>query len=247
MATRFQGRQADQLRPYTLTPDVSIHADGSVLIEAGLTRVLCTATVEDRVPAWMQNGDRGWITAEYGMLPRSTAVRSKRDAQRQGGRTHEIQRLIGRSLRAVADLTALKGRRITLDCDVLQADGGTRCASITGAWLALALCCEKLVRSGKLSRWPLRDQVAAVSLGLVGNEILLDLDYAEDSTAQVDMNLVMTGRGEIIEVGAGGEGATFSRGHLSELMDMGELGLQPLFALQAEQATIRGLGPRLKK
>jgi ribonuclease PH len=234
-------RRADELRPHQVLLDFAPYAEGSALISTGDTRVLCAATVEENVPNWLLEQNKGWITAEYAMLPRATATRSKRDQQRTAGRTHEIQRLIGRSLRAVVDLQALGQRRIILDCDVLQADAGTRTAAITGAWIALALACEKLLRAGKIPRWPLRDQVAAVSLGLLGDDVLLDLNYKEDVAAAVDLNLVMTGGGQLIEVQGTGEESTFSRAQLDRMLDLGWAGLQPLFALQRKVLQERGI------
>lgn len=227
-------RQADQLRPHSLVPDFAPDAEGSVLIQCGNTRVLCAATVEERVPSWMADQNKGWITAEYSMLPRSTSRRNQREHQRNSGRTHEIQRLIGRSLRAVADLTALGQRRIILDCDVIQADAGTRTAAVTGAWIALAFACDRLLRQGKLARWPLTDQVAAVSLGVVGDRVVVDMDYAEDAAASVDLNLVMTASGRLVEVQGTGEESTFDRQQLDEMLDLGWQGLGPLFALQRQ-------------
>lgn len=235
------GRGVAELRPHRLIADFAPAAEGSVLIETGNTRVLCTATVEEKAPGWLQDQNKGWITAEYGMLPRSTTIRSKRDQQRTSGRTHEIQRLIGRSLRAVTDLTALSSRRIMIDCDVIQADAGTRTASVTGAWVALAFACHKLLLAGKIPRWPLREQVAAVSLGLLGEQVVLDMDYAEDAGARVDLNLVMTGSGRLIEVQATGEEATFDRKELEAMLDLGWQGLQPLFLLQQQALEQKGI------
>ncbi len=235
------GRSADQLRPHSVIPDFAPAAEGSVLISTGNTRVLCTATVEEKVPPWLQEQNKGWITAEYSMLPRSTTVRSKRDYQRTSGRTHEIQRLIGRSLRAVVDLTALGQRRVILDCDVIQADAGTRTASVTGSWLALAFACDHLLKAGKISRWPIRDQVAGISIGLLDNQILLDLDYTEDAAAGVDLNLVMTGTGKLIEVQGTGEETTFERKQLDEMLDLGFSGMQPLFELQRQTLREKGI------
>jgi ribonuclease PH len=215
-----------------MTPDFAPYAEGSVLIECGQTRVLCAATVEEKVPSWLIEQNKGWITAEYNMLPRATQVRSRRDHQLGSGRTHEIQRLISRSLRAVCDLQLLGQRKITLDCDVLQADAGTRTASITGSWVALALALDGLMKAGKISRWPLRDQVAAVSLGLLKGEVRLDLDYQEDSAACVDLNLVMTGQGNLVEVQGTGEESTFQRHQLDKMLDLGWKGLQPVFEAQ---------------
>ncbi|MFN8608368.1 MAG: ribonuclease PH [Vulcanimicrobiota bacterium] len=235
------GRAADELRPHKLIADFAPAAEGSVLIETGNTRVLCTATVEEKAPSWLQDQNKGWITAEYGMLPRSTHIRSKRDYQRTAGRTHEIQRLIGRSLRAVTDLTALGPRKIIIDCDVIQADAGTRTAAVTGSWLALAFACDKLLRAGKIPRWPLREQVAAVSLGLLDQQVLLDMDYVEDAAASVDLNLVMTHSGRLIEVQGTGEEATFDRQELDAMLDLGWQGLQPLFELQRQSLAEKGI------
>lgn len=241
MTTRRTGRGNDELRPHSVQLDFAPYAEGSALISTGDTRVLCAATVEEHVPGWLIEQNKGWITAEYSMLPRATTQRSKRDQQRNSGRTHEIQRLIGRSLRAVADLPALGQRRIILDCDVLQADAGTRTAAITGSWIALALACERLLRLGKIPRWPLREQVAAVSLGLIGDEVFLDLNYQEDVAAAVDLNLVMTNSGKLIEVQGTGEEHTFERQQLDRMLDLGWEGLQPLFELQRQVLRERGI------
>jgi len=210
------------------------HAEGSVLVSVGDTRVLCTASVEESVPAWMKGKGRGWITAEYGMLPRSTHTRSRREAAEgaQSGRTHEIQRLVGRSLRAVADMAALGERTVRLDCDVLQADGGTRCASITGAWIALADAVDALRAQGLVSGAPLRDHVAAVSVGIVGGVPVLDLDYVEDSACDTDMNVVMTGAGGFVELQGTAEGAPFSRGEVDALLALARDGIASLVAAQ---------------
>jgi ribonuclease PH len=227
-------RQADQLRQVRLTRNFTRHAEGSVLIEMGDTRVLCTASVEEKVPPFMRGKGEGWVTAEYGMLPRSTHTRSAREAAKgkQSGRTQEIQRLIGRSLRAVVDLKALGERQITLDCDVLQADGGTRCASITGAWVALYEACEKLVTEGKLPANPVRDHIAAVSVGIYKGAPVLDLDYPEDSDCDTDMNVVMTGAGGIVEIQGTAEGEPFSRQQMNVLADLAEMGIRQLIAAQ---------------
>ena len=229
-------RQADQLRQVRLTRNFTRHAEGSVLIEMGDTRVLCTASVEESVPSFLRGKGQGWVTAEYGMLPRSTHTRTAREAAKgkQSGRTLEIQRLIGRSLRAVTDLVALGERQITLDCDVLQADGGTRCASITGAWLALHDACEKLVAEGKLPSNPVRDHVAAVSVGIFEGMPVLDLDYPEDSSCDTDMNVIMTGAGGIVEIQGTAEGEPFTRAQMSQLVDMAEAGISTLIAKQKE-------------
>ena len=227
-------RQPDQLRTVRITRNFTRHAEGSVLIEMGDTRVLCTASVEENLPPFLRGKGQGWVTAEYGMLPRATHTRSAREAAKgkQTGRTQEIQRLIGRSLRAVTDLKALGERQITLDCDVLQADGGTRCASITGAWIALYEACEKLVKAGKLPANPVRDHVAAVSVGIFAGSAVLDLDYPEDSGCDTDMNVVMTGRGGIVEVQGTAEGEPFSREQMNVLMDLATAGIRQLVAAQ---------------
>ena len=227
-------RQPDQLRTLRLTRGFTRHAEGSVLVELGDTRVLCTASVEERVPGFLKGQGRGWITAEYGMLPRSTHERSGREAARgkQGGRTLEIQRLIGRSLRACADLGALGERTITLDCDVLQADGGTRTASITGAWVALRDAVAGLIATGKLTTDPIRTQVAAVSVGVYQGAAVLDLDYAEDCTAETDMNVVMDAAGGLIEVQGTAEGTPFTRDQLSAMLDLAAGGITTMVEAQ---------------
>ena len=227
-------RQSDQLRTIRIARNFTRHAEGSVLIEMGDTQVLCTASVEESLPAFLRGKGQGWVTAEYGMLPRSTHTRSAREAAKgkQSGRTQEIQRLIGRSLRAVTDLKALGERQITLDCDVLQADGGTRCASITGAWLALHDACAKLVAQGKLQANPLRDHVAAISVGIYKGVAVLDLDYPEDSDCDTDMNVIMTGSGGIVEIQGTAEGEPFSRAQMNQLVDMAEAGIKELIARQ---------------
>jgi len=227
-------RLPDQLRTIQITRNFTRHAEGSVLIEMGDTRVLCTASVEESLPAFLRGKGQGWVTAEYGMLPRSTHTRSAREAAKgkQSGRTQEIQRLIGRSLRAVTDLKALGERQITLDCDVLQADGGTRCASITGAWLALHDACAGLVAQGKLATNPLLDHVAAISVGIYKGVPVLDLDYPEDSDCDTDMNVVMTGSGGIVEIQGTAEGEPFSRAQMNQLVDMAEAGIKELVARQ---------------
>ena len=227
-------RQPAQLREVRITRQFTCHAEGSVLIEMGSTKVLCTASVEESVPSFLRGQGRGWVTAEYGMLPRSTHTRTAREAAKgkQSGRTLEIQRLIGRSLRAVTDLTALGERQITLDCDVLQADGGTRCASITGAWLALHDACAELVAQGKLAASPLRDHVAAVSVGIFDGQQVLDLDYPEDSACDTDMNVVMTGAGGIVEIQGTAEGEPFTREQMDRLVDLADAGIRQLVAFQ---------------
>jgi len=227
-------RQNDQLRDVRITRQFTRHAEGSVLIQMGDTHVLCTASVEESVPGFLRGKGQGWVTAEYGMLPRSTHTRSAREAAKgkQTGRTQEIQRLIGRSLRAVTDLKALGERQITLDCDVLQADGGTRCASITGAWIALQDACEQLVAKGLIASNPVRDHVAAISVGIVNGVPVLDLDYPEDSDCDTDMNVVMTGSGGIVEIQGTAEGEPFSRAQMNQLVDLAEAGINELITRQ---------------
>jgi ribonuclease PH len=231
---RYLDRPPGQLRPVHFQRGFTRHAEGSVLVEMGLTRVLCTASVEEKVPPFLKGKGSGWVTAEYGMLPRATHTRGSREAAtgRQSGRTHEIQRLIGRSLRAVTDLPALGERQVTIDCDVLQADGGTRCASITGAMVALAEALAGLRAKGLVQRDPLRDFVAAVSVGIVNGEALLDLDYSEDSGCETDMNVVMTGAGRFVEVQGTAEGAPFTRAQMSEMLDLASRGISELVSLQ---------------
>jgi ribonuclease PH len=230
---RTDGRARTQLRSVRLTVDYLEYAEGSVLIEAGRTRVLCAASVEERVPAFLEGRGQGWVTAEYSMLPRATLTRSPRERDgRLSGRTQEIQRLIGRSLRAAIDLEALGPRTLTLDCDVLQADGGTRTTAITGAFVALQHACARLVERGLLQTLPVRSAVAAVSVGLVEGEALLDLCYDEDSRADVDFNVVMTAGGDFVEVQGTGEGGVFSRARLDELLDLARGGIGELLALQ---------------
>jgi ribonuclease PH len=233
---RSDARAHNQMRPLTLTPDYVATAEGSVLITLGHTRVLCNATVDTSVPGWMRNSGRGWVTAEYGMLPRATLTRSPREAERGkiGGRTHEIQRLIGRSLRSVVDLSALGERTIILDCDVIQADGGTRTAAITGACAALELALNRLVAAGVLKTSPLRQRVAATSVGIVDGAILLDLAYEEDSRAEVDMNIVMTADGGLVETQATAERTPYTREQLNHMLDLGAAGIQQLFAAQQQ-------------
>ncbi len=235
---RSGGRSAQLLRPFRLIPDYVGTAEGSVLIELGNTRVLCNASVEQGVPGWMRNQGRGWVTAEYGMLPRATLTRSPRESERGkiGGRTHEIQRLIGRSLRAAVDMQALGERTVILDCDVLQADGGTRTAAITGACAALALAFARLVKAGTLKRSPLLHLIAAASVGIVEGTTLLDLAYEEDSQAEVDMNVVMAEDGGLIEVQATAEKKAFPRERLLEMMDYAQVGIRQLVA--AERAML---------
>ncbi len=234
--TRPSGRAADEMRPVSFTRRFARHAEGAILIEAGDTQVLCTASVEDTVPAFLRGKDQGWVTAEYGMLPRSTHTRSPREAARgkQSGRTQEIQRLIGRSLRAVVDLKALGPRTITLDCDVLQADGGTRTASITGGYIALAQACGKLAAQRKIASSPLHGQVAAISVGIVAGVPVLDLDYREDSQAETDMNVVMRSGGAFIELQGTAEGHAFRRHELDAMLALAAGGIDRLFSLQAK-------------
>ncbi len=230
---RIDGRSRTQLRPVKLSVDFVDYAEGSVLIEAGHTRVLCAASVEEKVPPFLEGKSQGWVTAEYNMLPRATHTRNARErGGKISGRTQEIQRLIGRSLRAAVDLTNLGPRTITLDCDVIQADGGTRTASVTGAYVALHRACSRLLTQGLLTVHPIRTAVAAVSVGVVGGEILLDLCYAEDSCADVDFNVVMTAAHEFIEVQGTGEGGVFSRATMSDLLDLAEQGIGELLQVQ---------------
>jgi len=231
---RPSNRAADELRPISITRDYIKHADGSVLIECGDTRVICTASVDNSVPGFLRGKGTGWVTAEYGMLPRSTGSRMRREAStgRQGGRTLEIQRLIGRALRASIDTAKLGERTITIDCDVIQADGGTRTASITGAWVALADAVAGLLRDGALKEDPLKCQVAAISVGIYQGAAVLDLDYAEDSTAETDMNVVMNSFGGFIEVQGTAEGAAFSAQELEVMLTLAQAGIERIFRLQ---------------
>lgn len=233
---RTSARLNDQLRAVRITRNYIRHAEGSALIEFGDTRVICTASVDESVPSFLKGKGQGWVTAEYGMLPRSTGSRMRREAAagKQSGRTQEIQRLIGRSLRAVVDLQALGERQIQIDCDVIQADGGTRTASITGAYVALADAIARLIAAGKLSRSPLRDQVAAVSVGIVDGEPRLDLDYPEDSGCETDMNVVMTGDGRFVEIQGTAEGDPFSRQEMDALLALAQKGIGELIALQRQ-------------
>ena len=233
---RPSGRKLDEMRSVSIETGVTKHAEGSCMIKVGDTHVLCTATIEDRVPPFVKGSGLGWVTAEYGMLPRSTTSRMRREASagKQGGRTVEIQRLIGRSLRAGLDRVALGERQITVDCDVIQADGGTRCASITGGWVALRLAVNKLMKAGDVITDPLVDPVAAVSCGLYAGQPVLDLDYPEDSEAGVDGNFIMTGSKRLIEVQMSAEGATFDRNQMNTLMDLAEKGVDELVAKQLE-------------
>jgi ribonuclease PH len=234
MPTRSDGRNPGQLRPTRITPAFTVHAEGSVLIEAGQTKVICTASVEDRVPPFMRNSGKGWVTAEYGMLPRATSTRTQREATagKVGGRTQEIQRLIGRSLRSVTKLDALGERTVWVDCDVIQADGGTRTAAITGGFVALALALKKMRAAGQLKSLPILDHVAAISVGVVAGVPLLDLAYDEDSKADVDMNVVKTGDGRFIEVQGTAEGPPFERQALDDLLALADEGIRELVAIQ---------------
>ena len=231
---RPSGRKLDQLRPVSIDIGVMKHAEGSCLIRMGDTHVLCSATIEDRAPPFLKNTGLGWVTAEYGMLPRATNSRTRREAAagKQSGRTQEIQRLIGRALRAGVDRSALGERQIVVDCDVIQADGGTRCASITGGWVALRLAMNQLLKAGVITSDPMLDHVAAVSCGIYAGQPVLDLDYAEDSTAGTDGNFILTGTGKLIEVQMSAEGATFSRNEMESLLDLADAGAKELIAAQ---------------
>jgi len=234
---RTDGRAADELRPVRIAPDFLTFAEGSALIEMGHTRVVCAASVEDKLPPHLRNHrGEGWITAEYSMLPRATQTRTVRETGRGGlsGRTHEIQRLIGRSLRAISDRTVLGERTITLDCDVLQADGGTRTAAITGAYVAFAIACARLLKEKRVAKSPIVSEVAAVSVGIVGETPLLDLKYDEDSRAEVDMNVICTGDGRFIEVQGTAEGAPFTRKQMDELLELARRGIAQLIGVQRE-------------
>ena len=236
---RPSNRNPDQLRPVRITRNFTCHAEGSVLIEFGNTKVICTASVDETVPPFLRGKGQGWVTAEYGMLPRSTHSRMKREAAsgKQGGRTQEIQRLIGRSLRAVVDLQKLGERQIVIDCDVIQADGGTRTASITGAFVALTDAINGLIAAGKLTESPIIQPVAAISVGVYEGKPVLDLDYPEDSGCETDMNVVMAGNGHFIEIQGTAEGAPFSREEMNALLDLAEKGIRELFALQQHALT----------
>ena len=229
---RSDGRSFDQLRNTKITPNISPYAEGSALIEVGGTKVICTASIEDRVPMFLRNKGLGWVTAEYAMLPRATSTRTQRETQRPAGRTQEIQRLIGRSLRAIVDTKLLGERQIFLDCDVIQADGGTRCASITGAYVALALACRKLVKQATIKTSPILSEVAAVSVGIVDGVPVLDLCYVEDSAADVDMNIVCTGAGKFIELQGTAEREPFTRQQMDEMLVLAETGINKLFEIQ---------------
>ena len=235
---RPSGRETGEMRAISIETDVTRHAEGSCLIKCGDTHVLCTASIDERVPPWMKNSGLGWVTAEYGMLPRATHTRGRREAKNgQSGRTQEIQRLIGRSLRACVDRPALGERQIIVDCDVIQADGGTRCASITGGWVALRLAVNKLLSSGMITTDPIIDHVAAVSCGIYAGQPVLDLDYPEDSEAGVDGNFVLTGSGRLIEVQMSAEGATFTREQMATLLDLAEAGTKKLNESQKSATT----------
>lgn len=231
---REDGRALNQLRQIKITPNYIIHPEGSVLIEFGNTKVICTATVQDGVPPFLRNSGKGWLTAEYAMLPRATETRNQRESAKGKltGRTMEIQRLIGRALRTAVDLDSLGEKTIMLDCDVIQADGGTRTASITGAYVALAIACKRVLKDGKIKKDVLKENVAAISVGIVSKKTMLDLKYTEDSTAEVDMNVVMNKKMELIEVQGTGEEATFTRGELNAMLDFAEKGLKEIFELQ---------------
>ena len=230
---RPSGRKLNQMRDITIETGVTRHAEGSCLIKCGDTHVLCTASLEERVPAFLRNTGLGWVTAEYGMLPRATHTRMRREAKNgQSGRTQEIQRLIGRSLRAGVDRVALGERQISIDCDVIQADGGTRCAAITGGWVALKLAVKKLITAGDIQNDPLLDPVAAVSCGIYAGQPIVDLDYPEDSEAGVDSNFVMLGSGKLVEIQMSAEGSTFSRTQMDELMNLAEAGVTELVTAQ---------------
>ncbi len=237
---RPKGRAHDALRPMRFTPGFTRNAYASVLVECGSTRVLCAASVEEQVPRWMQGRGRGWVTAEYDMLPAATGERRRRDSRKGklDGRTIEISRLIGRSLRAVVDMESLGERLVTIDCDVIDADGGTRCAAISGGFVALLMACQRLAEEGLIDESPIVDTVAAVSVGMLGGEARLDLEYVEDSTADVDMNLVATGTGQLVEVQSSAEGATFSRAQLDAMIDLGLAGCEQIRVLQ--QAAVAG-------
>jgi ribonuclease PH len=244
MVFRSDNRAPDQMRPVKITPEFIATAEGSVLIELGNTRVICTASVEETVPQWLRNSGKGWVTGEYGMLPRSTLTRTQRDSMRArpAGRTHEIQRLIGRALRAVVDLSRLGERTIWVDCDVIQADGGTRTASVTGGFVALALAMQKLVEAGTLAAVPIRDYLAATSVGIVDGEIMLDLTYEEDSRAEVDMNVVMTGSGKLVEVQATAEQRPFDDDQLQRMIELARRGVEVLIAEQKKLLELRVAG-----
>ncbi len=232
--TRVDNRANDEIRRTKITPNISPYAEGSALIEVGGTKVLCMASVDDSLPHWLRNQGKGWVTAEYAMLPRATHTRTRRENLRPSGRTMEIQRLIGRSLRAVVDLKKLGERQIYVDCDVIQADGGTRCASITGAYVALSLACRKLVSTGKIKGSPILSEVAAISVGIVDGNPITDLKYEEDSTADVDMNIVCTGTGKFIEIQGTAEQEPFDRSQMDVMLALAEKGVNELFEIQRQ-------------
>ena len=229
---RKDKRAVDQIRNTKITPNISPYAEGSALIEIGNTKVICTATVEEKVPPFLRNKGTGWVTAEYAMLPRATHTRTSRETNRPSGRTQEIQRLIGRSLRAIVDMKTLGERQIFIDCDVILADGGTRCASITGAYVAMALAVKKLISKGTLKKSPIISEVAAISVGIIENTPILDLCYEEDSTAEVDMNIVCTGAGKFIEIQGTAEREPFNREQMNEMLELAEKGINNLFTIQ---------------
>lgn len=229
---RKDKRAFDQIRNTKITPNISPYAEGSALIEVGNTKVICTATVEEKVPPFLRNKGTGWVTAEYAMLPRATHTRTSRETNRPSGRTQEIQRLIGRSLRAIVDMKTLGERQIFIDCDVILADGGTRCASITGAYVAMALAVKKLISKGTLKKSPIISEVAAISVGIIENTPILDLCYEEDSTAEVDMNIVCTGAGKFIEIQGTAEREPFNRDQMNEMLELAEKGINNLFTIQ---------------
>lgn len=229
---RKDKRAVDQIRNTKITPNISPYAEGSALIEVGNTKVICTATIEDKVPPFLRNKGTGWVTAEYAMLPRATHTRTSRETNRPSGRTQEIQRLIGRSLRAIVDTKALGERQILIDCDVILADGGTRCASITGSYVAMALAVKKLMSKGMLKKNPILSEVAAISVGMLDNTAILDLCYEEDSTAEVDMNIVCTGAGKFIEIQGTAEREPFNRDQMNEMLELAEKGINNLFTIQ---------------
>jgi ribonuclease PH len=235
---RPSGRKLDEMRTISIETGITKHAEGSCLIRCGGTHVLCTATIEDKAPSFLKGSGLGWVTAEYGMLPRATNTRNRREAAagKQSGRTQEIQRLIGRALRAGVDRAALGERQIVVDCDVIQADGGTRCAAITGGWVALRLAVNKLLKAGLVTSDPLIDHIAAVSCGIYAGQTVVDLDYAEDSEAGTDGNFILTGRGRLVEVQMSAEGSTFSRDEMNKLLDLGEGGIAAL--VEAQKAAI---------
>ena len=237
MVDRSEGRNAGQLRKLDIKMDVAPFAEGSCLISTGQTRVLCTASVQEEVPSWREKSGKGWGTAEYSMLPRATHTRSRRERSRVSGRTQEIQRLIGRALRSVVDMEVIAGKTVIVDCDVIQADGGTRTACVTGATVALGSAFDNLVREGLLDRNPMSSLVAGVSVGIVRGQMLLDLDYSEDSAAQVDLNVIATAKGELVEVQGTAEGQPFSRDNFDELLDMALSGIEELTAFQRQLFT----------